>query len=423
MDDTPRTTRSLSPRTNKTVEARIVKEGGRVYLAKTDESGESYKALVEKDASLYDRLTLRRVPRQIPYDSVFLYLTPSCNLNCPVCYESHDSGKTEMSVREVRDIVSRYRGKMIVLGGREPTCHPDLFEIIRVANEKNHSRLLTNGVKLADERFVAGLKDAGLQGVIFSFNGFRDQIYEAMNGKPLFHVKTRALENLRRARIGTALSVTLARGINDDQIPRLYDFCLENRSFIGYLLFRSMMTVGRHLEVEPFVLSELFEMVTSGLGVDREHVLREIELLDEFGRVWGYDRPRLRTCGFDFHVACRNGRRFSVGKDIRPSWKRLMAHRAAAPFLLWRLYGARYLLEQTNLHRRVPFSPRDREILRVGIRIWPNIYNVDLQENWKCPTGYYKGGRCLPFCVHNVLDTNCPEGEGAGGPSQGCRLI
>jgi hypothetical protein len=233
-----------------------------------------------------------------------------------------------------------------------------------------------------------------------------------MNGKPLLKVKTKALENLRRAGIGTALSVTLARGVNDDQIPRLYDFCLENRSFIGYLLFRSMMTVGRHLEVEPFVLSELFGMVTSGLGVDREDVLREIDLLDEFGRVWGFDRPRLRTCGFDFHVARRNGSRFSVGRDIRAGWKGIMAHRPAAPFLLWKVYGWRYLLEQANLLQRIPFAPRDREILRVGIRIWPNIYNLDLQENGKCPTGYYKAGRCVPFCQHNILDTKRPEAEG-----------
>ncbi len=409
--DTPRKTTSISPCTNKDVAAEVLKEGGRVYLTKTDEEGETYKALIEKDAGFYDRLSGHQVPRQIPFDSIFLYLTPRCNLKCPICYESNDMGKTEMSVREVRDFVSRFQGKMMVLGGREPTCHPDLFEIIRVANEKNHSRLLTNGVKLADEGYVARLKEAGLQGVIFSFNGFRDDIYEAMNGRPLLDLKMKALENLRRAELPTSLSVTLARGVNDDQIPKLYDFCLENRSFIGYLRFRSMMTLGRHLEVEPFVLSELFGMVTSALGVHREEVLREIELLDEFGRVWGYDRPRLRTCGFDFHVARRNGGRFSIGRDIREGWKPLMANRLAAPFLLWKVYGWRYLLEQANLLQRIPWAPRDGEILRVGIRSWPNIYNLDLQENRKCTTGYRKGGRCVPFCYHNILDTNTTDSE------------
>ncbi len=58
-----------------------------------------------------------------------------------------------------------------------------------------------------------------------------------------------------------------------------------------------------------------------------------------------------------------------------------------------------------------PFAPRDGNILLVGIRSWPNIYNLDLHENRKCTTGYYKGGRCVPFCLHNILDTNRPADD------------
>lgn len=401
-------TKSISPLTNREIDARVIREGECIYLTKVDEEGKEYRGLIEKDPEIYRLLSRHRLPCQVPYDSIFLYLTRRCNLNCPICYESVDSDGEDMKVDEIQSLLSGHKGRVIVLGGREPTCHDNIFDIISVANRRNHTRLLTNGIKLADEGYVKALKRARLEGVIFSFNGFDDKIYKKMNGKPLLDLKLKALENIRRLGIRTTLSVTLARGINDDQVQGLYNFCIKNRSFINYLRFRTMTYVGRHIDVEPFTLSEMFDLLTSSLGISREEVIKEVIMLDIFGKSWGFDRPRLRVCGFDFHVERMNDGPASMGGRIGEGWPRLIAKRIISPFILLRIYGLRYLLEEMSLIKRFPFLIRDHRYLRIGIRSWPDLYNIDLEEMRKCPTGYYKRGRIYPFCYHNIIDTNPP---------------
>ena len=408
-------TKSLSPVSYSEIGARVIRQDDEVYLVKQDEEGKAYKTLVEKDYQFYQFLTEDKLAAQIPPVSIFIYISSRCNLNCPVCYEDRD-GIKEPSLEEIESLLKNFRNKVIPLMGREPTFREDLFQIIRMANKRNKTLLITNGIKLSDYEYVLKLKKSGLKHIFFSFNGFKDEIYQRLSGRPLLDLKLKALENIKKIRIETTLSVTIARGINEDQIRKLCEFCLDNRSFISELRIRSITPVGRHLEIEPYCMSELIDLVATALGIDRRDILREHlfgkELIKELKfiiplGVRSYLSSRL--CTFIFHINKRKrfsslGNKIDLDKIKRSKFKKLWLI-----YYLVKIYGIRYIFEKLCYIFKLPVILKNKNILYIGLRCWPNLYNIDLEENKKCPSLYYKNGRLLPFCYYNIIEgRRCP---------------
>lgn len=393
------------------MEAKVIKENNGVYLVKQDEQGKIYKTLIEKDYELYRLLTKEKVTTQVSPSIIQIYVSSKCNIDCPICYEDKD-GIEEPSLEEIESLLKNFRKKTIALSGREPTCREDLFQIIRIANKRNHAILLTNGIKLSDYEYVLKLKKSGLQTIFFSFNGLKDEIYQRMNGKPLLDLKLKALENIKKLNIKTVISVTMARGINEDQIRRLYDFCLDNRSFVVELRFRSVSPVGRHLGIEPYCMSELLDLVASALEIKREDILKEHIFWEElpnllkFIILYGARKHfRTRPCSFYFQIK-KEKKFFSLGREIDiEKIKKSRFKILLSVYYLIKIYGIRSNLERFNYFPRLPNILRNKNILRVVLRCWPNVYNLDLEENKKCVDLYYKNGKLYPFCYYNIIES------------------
>ena len=65
--------------------------------------------------------------------------------------------------------------------GGEPTLRDDLLELIEYAEDLGMiTGLLTNGVRLADEKFVARLKEAGLDYVQITLESQLEEIHNRM---------------------------------------------------------------------------------------------------------------------------------------------------------------------------------------------------------------------------------------------------
>ena len=84
----------------------------------------------------------------------------------------------------VDDFVKReYFG--VILTGGEPTLHPELPRIARYARDQGlHVRMITNGHRLADERFAEEMASAGLQLVHVSVYSNRPDVEERLRGTP-----------------------------------------------------------------------------------------------------------------------------------------------------------------------------------------------------------------------------------------------
>lgn len=403
-------TQSLSPLTLKKIDARIVSDDGHVYMVKEDEEGKTYRALIEKDKELYALLTRSTGESFAKTQFVSTYASSKCNLNCPVCFEKCGKNR-EVGLQEIGNLLEKYRNCRIGIMGMEPTCREDIFELIKMVRA-NHS-LVTNGIKLASREYVQKLKRNGLKRITFSFNGLNDEIYHKMNGANLLEIKLKALKNIEIEKMDTLLSVTIARGINEDQILPLVDFCFGHRSFIIGLRIRTLAPVGKHLNSEQICMSELIDMIAKSLRINKADIVTDFcfiqAFIERFNKILpkGFkDHYGPKLCSFILNIKKeKDGRYSSPGSRI--DLENIKKRRFKSLFLFYYLikaYGP-FILIETVLHvMNLQRFFVQKKILNLTLKCWPNIYNVDLEEMNKCPHIYYKSGVTEKFCVSIIKD-------------------
>ena len=160
----------------------------------------------------------------------FLFeITNACDLDCPICLgEPRPQGRF-VSVAEMEAMVASvlaYSGPAVcaTLGGGEPTLHPQFFGVVDALKKAGMGTIwvYTNGRRIAgDPAFAARLAAENLY-VVVQWDGFSDEIYRLLRGRPLVEEKERALQNLLAGGTRLGLCPTIVAGVNDDQLGRLY---------------------------------------------------------------------------------------------------------------------------------------------------------------------------------------------------------
>ncbi|MEM2918476.1 MAG: radical SAM protein [Candidatus Altiarchaeota archaeon] len=245
----------------------LSKEAYREFFKKLDneEHREFYKNL-ESVLEKNDLPSLEKITPHNPYAEItpedwkiikktkqfiVLHITSLCNSNCNICYEEVCPTQEDMSIQDIKFILSKIgKNKRVSLFGGEPTVRDDIFEIIKIVRDSgNYPELYTNGLRLEDENFVKKLKESGIKKVAISFDGFNERIYkELRNDSEQYYKKLKALENLQRYNIPTILISLIAEGINDDQIPELIKFLkedIERKGCIKGINFYSATPYGK----------------------------------------------------------------------------------------------------------------------------------------------------------------------------------
>jgi uncharacterized radical SAM superfamily Fe-S cluster-containing enzyme len=173
-------------------------------------------------------------------------ITETCNLRCPVCYAGSgpDTGR-HLSLDEIEamlDTVVANEGEpdVVQLSGGEPTLHPDFFAVLDAARARpiRHLMVNTNGLRLANEPGFAKRLAAyqpGLE-VYLQFDSLHDDTLKALRGAELADTHCRALERLEAAKLSTTLVMTVARGVNDDQIGEVIRHALQWKCVRGVTL-------------------------------------------------------------------------------------------------------------------------------------------------------------------------------------------
>ena len=173
-------------------------------------------------------------------------ITETCNLRCPVCYADSgpDTGR-HLGLAEIEamlDTVVANEGEpdVVQISGGEPTLHPDFFAVLDAAKARpiRHLMVNTNGLRLASEPGFAERLAAyqpGLE-VYLQFDSVHDATLKALRGAELADTHRRALERLEAARLSTTLVMTVARGVNDDQIGEVIRHALQWKCVRGVTL-------------------------------------------------------------------------------------------------------------------------------------------------------------------------------------------
>ena len=248
-------------------DAKVVTRNGRVELVKwCPEHGES-RGLVSGDLQWYLDSQSYIKPRSIPLElSVteqrgcpdscglcsahqqhtcvpLLEITERCDMACPICLvdgRSHPS----MSVTEVRGVVENLlacegRVNMITLSGGEPTTHPDLLAIVDELQrpEVGIASISTNGLRLADDdELLRALIDRGVV-ISLQYDGSRASTWQTLRGRPeLASIKRKLIEKVIALDGRLSLTVTLARGVNEEELPGILELLFEHDEVLSVMV-------------------------------------------------------------------------------------------------------------------------------------------------------------------------------------------
>lgn len=344
----------------------------------------------------------------VRFSNIIIDITTRCNLSCPVCYMGNESEKKDLPMEKIRMLAQKYQNKIISLSGGEPTLRDDLPEIIRLFNRKNTVFLVTNGLKLVDYNYLKELEKSGLRYISFSFNGISDDVYWRVNGAPLLDTKMKALENIKKTKIKIILSVLIVKGINEDQVASVLDYCAKNRDFIDELRIRSMVPCGRYLPCESYSAYELLNLVCKRGDVKIKDILNEVRLQEKINAVFRREVFKSMDCSLNFYLINRSdsgwtalGKKINVNRLDGFGWGWIFM----VNFEILRTYGIKMIIKglfkNFIKYEKMPWV-HSRNVLKIGLRSWPDLCDFNLREAKKCQTAYYVNGNLVPFCYARI---------------------
>ncbi len=143
-----------------------------------------------------------------------LALTYRCNNDCSHCYNARSRRFPEMSVDQWKKVIDKVwdlRIPHIVFTGGEPTLYNRLTELVAYAEKKGViTGLNTNGRKLADEKLLDSLVEAGLDHVQITLESHDPEIHDRMvAAKEAWAETVTGLKNVLNSRLYVMTNTTL----------------------------------------------------------------------------------------------------------------------------------------------------------------------------------------------------------------------
>jgi uncharacterized radical SAM superfamily Fe-S cluster-containing enzyme len=268
-------TKSLCGVCKTAVDAKIVIRGDAVYFDKFCPTHGHQECLASSSAEWYlDCLTFlstheppKRVMKQVeegcPFDcgacpqhqqKVYLPVIPitsGCNLDCPICYtinkNDHAYTMSKENFQQILDHLVEDHTELDIINftGGEPTLHPQLPEFLEMCRKAGIRRLTisTNGLKLLDESYVRKLAAFDAR-IVLSLDTFDPAVDKIMLGANTIPAKLTVLDLLEKHNVTTTILPAVAMGLNDKDVPKLFELMLK-RPHICSLELHTMTFTGQ----------------------------------------------------------------------------------------------------------------------------------------------------------------------------------
>ena len=252
------------------IDAKIIEEDGKVYIAKECKKHGSFKDIYFSDANVYKKWMKYKVTgKPAPdvktkiFDEPALYdehksqsvltnllVTNRCDLRCSYCFmNAGASGRVyEPTLDQIRDLMIQARterpmgSKALQITGGEPTIREDLIDIVRMAKEIGfaHVQVNTNGLKLADSvEYCKQLKEEQVNTIYLSFDGVTKE------ANPWIEYNKKAIKNLREANLKIVLVPVLIGDKNLHEAGKIVKFALDNIDIVRGVNFQPISFCGR----------------------------------------------------------------------------------------------------------------------------------------------------------------------------------
>jgi MoaA/NifB/PqqE/SkfB family radical SAM enzyme len=182
--------------------------------------------------------------------SLWLELTPQCNLKCLFCYNDwrHQSPRqmpaphgADWWIRQLGRLVPKYHFDYVALSGGEPLLFPGLEEVVGyLCDERQRPILTSNGIPFRENR-AESLYEAGLRELQVTLHSANPAIHNELVGKDAWEGAVRALIVAHEYQIRTA--VTFVRtNINSSELPAMVE--LLAALGVPKLIVNDMQVVG-----------------------------------------------------------------------------------------------------------------------------------------------------------------------------------
>ena len=407
-----RMTTSPCPVCKKRLEATIYRAGQKVRMKKCCPEHGAFDLIVSNDADFYTQLLnlagkpqsdVERAEDFSDFGSVrgiCLDITQRCNLNCANCFaQANVKMKPDLPYERIIETVDRIPGRppVVFLQGGEPTCHDDLFRIIRALTDRGCVvKLVTNGLTLTEGDYVKKLKDAGLDWVFLQFDGFDDHTYKAFRGRKLLKQKMEALENLTDNDFSILLAVMVERDYNLDQVGRIIRFAFE-QPHVRQISFMPGSRIGRNSltddisRTEPVDVIDQIDKETDG-GVTRKDFLAFFKIAKTLNKVTGNPDYKPKSCFLPMILYRKNSRIFGLNRVLDPVFG--IGHPGAVTSSL-KLAG--------NI-KRLDHAQKDPNTLWLCIEHFRELATLDIDDARHCNKVFLdEEGQFVRGCIYNNL--------------------
>jgi uncharacterized radical SAM superfamily Fe-S cluster-containing enzyme len=173
-------------------------------------------------------------------------ITSRCDLRCPICINNSgaEPAQGDMTPEQFRHVLDKVLAaekqiNVLNLSGGEPLLHPELLEILDEALSRRdivRVSISTNGLGLLREpHWFKELKSRNVV-VSLQYDGASDEVYRVLRGKPLAQEKNRVLELLEEHDITTSLTMTLAEGLQTQELPRALDLLFSMPNIVSMMI-------------------------------------------------------------------------------------------------------------------------------------------------------------------------------------------
>ncbi|MDD5355424.1 MAG: radical SAM protein [Candidatus Omnitrophica bacterium] len=268
-------TKCLCPQCLEIIDAQVIERDGKIWLKKYCKKDGAFESphLITKP-NIYHALAQMHRDRSAMPEGLILKLTTRCNQYCHYCFtNANEKNMCDFDSAGIFKSAGNFKGDVIYLSGGEPTLREDLFVIVRRIKKYGFKAILfTNGKKLSNIDYVAGLKKAGIDAVILQFDSLDDADYIKIRGEVLLENKIRAVNNLKLRAIYLMLYVNIVEGINAHKITELFDFALKNNN-VRILFFNPLWNIGRRASCGKLDSAAMLDIVCEKLKISEEYFI------------------------------------------------------------------------------------------------------------------------------------------------------
>ncbi len=227
----------------------------------------------------------------------YIQVTRTCNQNCRFC--SNPSTGAVIPVARARKLIDKYIKKGqdgLILSGGEPTTHPQLAEIIAYAAAKKFpTRIITNGQKTADIKYLRALKKAGLVHIGVSLYSDDAKVQDFLaDTKGSFDNVIKTLDNAVKLGINININ-TVINHYNANHLSRLAAMILRRYPQVPHFIYNNLDPTMSRVGENPDTIPRLAELEVE--------LFKALTLLQAAGKTFRVERVPLCYMA-DFGWAC-----------------------------------------------------------------------------------------------------------------------